>query len=77
VAYDTREAIIPERRAIPPKNRGHRTPPRQDKLQKFSTSPKKFNLRGKPEAMNQIKRYTAPKNPKKLHLYHLRLDIYV
>jgi len=42
--------------AILPKNRGQRAPPRQDRLQKFSTSPKKFNLKGKPEAINQINR---------------------
>jgi len=41
---------------MPPKNKGQRYPPKEDRLQKFRTSPKKFNLRGKPEAMNQIKR---------------------
>jgi len=56
VAYEIREAMIPERRAIPLKNKGQRTPPRQDRVQKFSTSPKKFNLKGNPEAINQIKR---------------------
>jgi len=41
---------------MPPKNKGQRAPPIQDKLQKFITSPKKFNLRGNPEAINQMKR---------------------
>lgn len=77
MAYETREAMIPDSRAIPPKKKGQRPPPRQDRLQKFTTSPKKFNLRGNPEAINQINRYTVPKTPKKLHLYHLRLDIYM
>lgn len=77
MAYETKEAIIPDRRAIPPNSRGQRIPPREDKLQKFRTSPKKFNLKGNPEAMNQMKRYTDPKIPKKLHLYHLRLDMYM
>jgi len=56
VAYETREAMIPDSRTIPPKNKGQRPPPRQDKLQKFTTSPKKFNLRGNPEAINQTNR---------------------
>lgn len=77
MAYEIREAIIPDSRAIPPKNKGQRLPPKQDRLQKFITSPKKFNLKGKPEAINQTKRYTDLKIPKKVHLYHLRLDIYM
>lgn len=75
MAYDTREAITPDKKAIPPKNRGQAVPPRQERLQKLRTSPKKLSLKGKPEAMNQIKRYTTLKTPKKLHLYHLRLDM--
>jgi len=56
VAYEIREAMTPDSRAIPPKNKGQRAPPKQDRVQKFSTSPKKFNLKGNPEAINQIKR---------------------
>jgi len=56
VAYETREAMIPDRRAILPKNKGHITPPRQDRAQKFTTSPKKLSLKGKPEATNHTRR---------------------
>jgi len=56
VAYETKEAITPERRAIPPKNRGQRTPPKQARTQKLIASPKKLSLKGKPEAINQMKR---------------------
>jgi len=48
--------MIPDSRAIPPKKKGHRTPPKQDRVQKFRTSPKKLSLNGNPEAINQTKR---------------------
>ena len=56
MAYETREAMTPDRRAIPPKKKGQAAPPREDRVQKFRISPKKLSLKGKPEAMNQMNR---------------------
>jgi len=41
--------------AIAPKKKAHKRPPILDRTQKLISSPKKFKVKGKPQAINQMK----------------------